>query len=279
MGIKVTFTIDQDDFVGNDPQWRRLKKRLKKYKKKEKWVDDPIYCLNQKGQLYSDVINYVEANKKRGIRYVNLGFSVEISKEVYQKAAAFVLNFPKKYCEEYEDIENEYKECEVCWTKVKGNRLFYVQPKGYIKRHSRDCGMAGIDGTDECLLLPKLVEKLIKGGVDKSFFEPVLSKKKKVIGYIFVTKSILPKHTFQDSNYGTMRQCNACGHINMEIKEPEYWYRQKTISKMGLKKLKDVNLTYEFYSDYQQKIISKKAARIILRHVKYAELFPVYLRR
>ena len=117
------------------------------------------------------------------------------------------------------------------------------------------------------------------GGVDKSFFEPVLSKKKKVIGYIFVTKSILPKHSFQDSNYGTMRQCNACGHINMEIKEPEYWYRQKTISKMGLKKLKDVNLTYEFYSDYQQKIISKKAARIILRHVKYAELFPVYLRR
>lgn len=44
-------------------------------------------------------------------------------KEVYQKAAAFVLNFPKKYCEEYEDIENEYKECEVCWTKVKGNRF------------------------------------------------------------------------------------------------------------------------------------------------------------
>ncbi len=35
MGIKVTFTIDQDDFVGNDPQWRRLKKRLKKYIKKQ----------------------------------------------------------------------------------------------------------------------------------------------------------------------------------------------------------------------------------------------------
>ena len=82
----------------------------------------------------------------------------------FEKAKAFVLCFPEYYCEEYEDIENEYSECESCHSKEKTNSLFYAQPKGYIKKHENDYGFAGLDGTGELLLLPKLVEKLKKSG-------------------------------------------------------------------------------------------------------------------
>ena len=49
--------------------------------------------------------------------------------------------------EEYEDIENEYSECESCHSKEKTNSLFYAQSKGYIKKHENDYGFAGLDGT------------------------------------------------------------------------------------------------------------------------------------
>ena len=42
--------------------------------------------------------------------------------------------------------------------------------KGYIKKHENDYGFAGLDGTGELLLLPKLVEKLKESGVDKKYF-------------------------------------------------------------------------------------------------------------
>ena len=48
-----------------------------------------------------------------------------------------------------------------CHSKRKTNKLIlYWQKKGYIKKHENDYGFAGLDGTGELLLLPKLVEKI-----------------------------------------------------------------------------------------------------------------------
>ena len=44
-----------------------------------------------------------------------------VTDEEFEKAKAFVLCFPEYYCEEYEDIENEYSECESCHNKEKTN--------------------------------------------------------------------------------------------------------------------------------------------------------------
>ena len=43
------------------------------------------------------------------------------------------------------------------------------------------------------MLLPKLVEKLKKSGVDKKYFQPIISKSKKILGYTFITDNILPQ--------------------------------------------------------------------------------------
>ena len=51
--------------------------------------------------------------------------------------------------------------------------------------------MAGLDGTGEVVLLPKLVKRLTEAGIDKKYFQPVLSKRKKVMGYILVSENIL----------------------------------------------------------------------------------------
>ena len=136
-----------------------------------------------------------------GIRINLYGTDLNELMEEFEKAKAFVLCFPEYYCEEYEDIENEYSECESCHSKEKTNSLFYAQPKGYIKKHENDYGFAGLDGTGELLLLPKLVEKLKESGVDKKYFQPIISKSKKILGYTFITDNILPQKSYIDENY------------------------------------------------------------------------------
>lgn len=134
-----------------------LEQELKPYWTKEQLVGDNIYQLEQDSSLYSKVVDFAKKYKK-DIEFINWGLKLQITEEDRERAVAFVLRFPEYYCEEYEDVCNEYKECEKCASKQKMNDLFYVQPKGYISRHKDDCGMAGIDGTGEVLLLPKIVE-------------------------------------------------------------------------------------------------------------------------
>ena len=50
-----------------------------------------------------------------------------------------------------------------------------------------------------------------------------------------------------------------------------------TITEEGIKNLKDVNKTYEFYDEYREIIISKKVAQIIKENVPYAKFYPVIL--
>ena len=49
------------------------------------------------------------------------------------------------------------------------------------------------------------------------------------------------------------------------------------ITEEGIKNLKDVNKTYEFYDEYREIIISKKVAQIIKENVPYAKFYPVIL--
>ena len=51
----------------------------------------------------------------------------------------------------------------------------------------------------------------------------------------------------------------------------------KRITEEGIKNLKDVNKTYEFYDEYREIIISKKVAQIIKENVPYAKFYPVIL--
>ena len=51
----------------------------------------------------------------------------------------------------------------------------------------------------------------------------------------------------------------------------------KRITEEGIKNLKDVNKTYEFYDEYREIIINKKIAQIIKENVPYAKFYPVIL--
>ena len=104
-----------------------------------------------------------------------------MDKEEWNDAAAFKICFPKHYCQEYDDIDNEYNECSICYSKEKTDELFYAQPKGYIKKHQDDLGIAILDGTAELVMLPRLVEKLKEAGVDQKYFQPIISKRRKIL--------------------------------------------------------------------------------------------------
>lgn len=250
--------------------------RLKKYRTGNRFAGEYTYKINQDSELYKQIIEFYKSNRK-DVEFICLGYDVEVLDEEFEKAKAFVLCFPEYYCEEYEDIENEYSECESCHSKEKTNSLFYAQPKGYIKKHENDYGFVGLDGTGELLLLPKLVEKLKKSGVDKKYFQPIISKSKKILGYTFITDNILPQKSYIDENYKFENQCEKCERINMTENENIFYFIPKRITEEGIKNLKDVNKTYEFYDEYREIIISKKVAQIIKENVPYAKFYPVIL--
>ena len=154
---------------------------------------------------------------------------------------------------------------------------YFTHNRKDIKKHENDYGFAGLDGTGELLLLPKLVEKLKESGVDKKYFQPIISKSKKILGYTFITDNILPQKSYIDENYKFENQCEKCGRINMTENENIFHFIPKRITEEGIKNLKDVNKTYEFYDEYREIVINKKVAQIIKENVPYVKFYPVIL--
>ena len=171
MCIKVKFTFSCDDESVNKTNLElcQLKQLLKDYKMKEQWVGDDIYEINQNTELYQKVTNFVKNNLDETIEFIIFSFKVTMNKEEWNDAVAFKICFPKHYCQEYDDIDNEYNECSICYSKEKTDELFFAQPKGYIKKHQDDLGIAILDGTVELVMLPRLVEKLKEAGVDQKY--------------------------------------------------------------------------------------------------------------
>lgn len=276
--VKFTFSCDDESLNKTNLELCQLKQLLKDYKMKEQWVGDDIYEINQNTELYQKVTNFVKNNLDETIEFIIFSFKVTMNKEEWNDAVAFKICFPKHYCQEYDDIDNEYNECSICYSKEKTDELFFAQPKGYIKKHQDDLGIAILDGTVELVMLPRLVEKLKEAGVDQKYFQPIISKRKKILGYIFVTDNILPVKSYIDENSKFENQCPSCQRINMTENKEELYYKQKQLSKEGIKALKDVNKTYEFYDRYREIIVSKKVAQVIRENVPDVEFYPVFKR-
>lgn len=262
MKIKVKFWFEcENKSIKGHRDFIDLQRELKPFRTGEKWFEYWIYCMNQEEEMYGKVVEFCKS--KLGLSLIT-EFTVLCSEEDRQQAVGYLLNLPENYCEEYEDIESGYKECTGCWTREKSGEPFYVQPQGYIKRHEKDYGMAGLDGTGETIILPKLAEKLIEEGISNSYLQPVLSKRKKVRGYIFVTDHILPEGAFVDSDYDKKEICPVCGHIKLSEKEGSiYKFQTKYLKGEAVEHFKDVNGTYEFFGDYRKIIVSKKVEKII----------------
>ena len=135
MCIKVKFTFSCDDESVNKTNLElcQLKQLLKDYKMKEQWVGDDIYEINQNTELYQKVTNFVKNNLDETIEFIIFSFKVTMNKEEWNDAVAFKICFPKHYCQEYDDIDNEYNECSICYSKEKTDELFFAQPKGYTR--------------------------------------------------------------------------------------------------------------------------------------------------
>lgn len=275
INVEITLTYENEEV-----DWKIKKEisrflyQLKKFRTGNRFGMEFVHKINQDSKLYQQIVEFYKLHSQ-SVEFVCLNYEIHCSDEEFENAKAFVLCFSDYYCEEYEDITNEYDECEYCYSKEKTNTCFYAQPKGYIKKHESDYGFAGLDGTGELLLLPRLVEKLEEAGVNKKYFQPILSKRQKILGYLFVTDNILPEKSYIDGNYEFKNQCDKCGRINMTENKKEFYFQPKKITEEGIVHLKDVNKTYEFFDKYQEIIISKKVAEIIKKNVPYANFYPI----
>ena len=133
MEVNVEIVLSYND---EETDWKVKKNiskfiyRLKKYRTGNRFSGEYTYKINQDSELYKQIIEFYKSNRK-DVEFICLGYDVEVLDEEFEKAKAFVLCFPEYYCEEYEDIENEYSECESCHSKEKTNSLFYAKVKRY----------------------------------------------------------------------------------------------------------------------------------------------------
>lgn len=280
MEIKLLFgLVPKTKRMQSNKAFLKLSEKLRKYEDKLKWVDgSSIYYMNLGTDLYDEVEQFCEKHRK-GFRFINLGYEIKATEEERAEAVAFFVETPEHCCEEYKGSWYEYEECQECFSKEKTEEGFYVQPKGYVKTHHDDYGMAWIEGTEEALIMPALGKALMEGGVDPKYFQPVLTKRKQLMGYIFVTDNILPEGAYCDPNYKFTTVCQGCGRIIMKEDEEIYRYHQKTMTKEGVECLKDVNYTYEIFHRSRAIIVSKKVGEIIHKYMSNATLFPIFLEK
>ena len=277
MKVKVAFVFTCKD---EEPDWKiqkqvwRLFTKLKKYKIGTFGVD-PVYLLDQETELYQQGVETYEKNKQ-DIKFVRHYFKLYMTEEEKEKAVAFQIIYPDEFCGEYEDSSYEHKSCEKCEKKEKSDDTFYVQPKGYIKRHQNDFGLVAIDGQSEIVLLPKVMEAFVSEGVNEKYFCPVFSKKRKILGYVFQVPNVLAEGSFMDPNYAGATKCPECEAICLEESKGNCYIREKKIKATEVKNLKDINCTYEFFDGYRQVIVSPKVQKIMERCVGDALFVPIF---
>lgn len=152
MEVNVEIVLSYND---EETDWKvkkiisRFLYRLKKYRTGNRFSGEYTYKINQDSELYKQIIEFYKSNKE-DVEFICLNYGVKITDEEFEKAKAFVLCFLEYYCEEYEDIENEYSECESCHSKEKTNSLFYAQPKGYIKNMRMIMGLQAWMEQESC---------------------------------------------------------------------------------------------------------------------------------
>ena len=240
-------------------------------------IGEKIYLIEEGNPIYQQTMD-VYYQYKGDVELTVLGYTVELNEEDELTAVAFSNIIPENYCEEYDDLGYEYQGCSNCEMRERSEDTFFVLPRGYIKRKQKDYGIAWLDDCHEVVLLPKLVQELKNAGLDESNFLPVFSKKKKIIGYVFDSKNILPKESYKDPNYELNKICDKCGSVTLSENEEIFIQHPKTITQEGLAQLQDINFTYEYYDGYRELIISPKVYSTIKKYVKDVSFMPVYLR-
>lgn len=272
INIDFIFTCESDDWKIEKLVWR-LAQKLKNYQTGETWIFKRVYRIEQDDKLYHEVVETYEKYKTE-INFKILDFNVELNEEEVKEAVAFIPIWPNEFCEEYDDVSYKYKQCDLCGSSLKSDDIIFVQPVGSIKKDGFK--ILSFDGLNEIVMLPKLVDKLLEEGVCEEHFQPVFSKKKKIMGYIFEKENVMPLGSYIDPNYKkTMicEKCNAhCYHTNQDVN----YIRKKWLKKDIVQMLKDVNCTSEYYDGHRVLLISPKIQKIISKYVKDSAFIPVF---
>lgn len=274
LGFQETNKKIQNDIAKELYQWRR---KIKTYRTGERIISSDLYRMDENDPMFIDITKFA------------LRFPEEVDLQIYEQtvvynekdvkeAVAFIPDFKRYWCEEYDDRSREFEECRFCHALLKEKtKTRYIRPKGFVKNKANEYGVLKLDNTIVSkMIMPKLFEKIIEKGVSERYFRPIYSKSKKVLAYELTSDNILPEHSYIDLNYSYKSTCSQCDTINYEVNEKAYRYIHKKISKKAVHRLQPVNITKEYYCHQPLIMINKELHDIIRKYVPDAEFFPVF---
>lgn len=278
VNIEFLFTFRDDNVEWNIQKevWN-VTRKLKKYDTGITFIFERIYKIEQNNEIYRQAC---EVYKKypNDVTFERLKVDTILTEKEQEDAVAFVVNGTRSYCVQYYDIGYEYQQCSKCGMERRSEEDFFVKPEGYLKRKQSDYGVAELDGLYEKVLTVPLKNELVEQGIEERFFQPVYTKRKKVVGYVFTSDHVLPKGSYMDATYRMKSICSKCGAVSYIEDDKKNIIEAPVLNQMGVMNLQDVSYTYEFYEGRQIILISPKIQKILKRCTKDVDFIPVYSR-
>ena len=208
-------------------------------------------------------------------------------KEDFDNASAFLFNFNKK-CPEYETEKYSYYKinCLDCWCRDINDKI-YAKPTASIKKYfSNNLVGVSIEESDVHIISDALYEYLIESGINENCFKPVYDKKNQLWAKMLNDRNnLLPSLSLYYEYDDTVRICKSCGRKiispSYKPKKESYWYEygdgeggfgvypcseRWLIRKDALENMDDVNLTFDYFTDRQLMVISKRLFNLLHEH-------------
>lgn len=263
-----------------------------KYKHKKEQSDYIRYILNDKEVDFFEVFDFLEPYDS--MLDIQMYFERKYESADYDNATAYILKFPKK-CYFYDDWPDEefYPQNNTCCRcKMEANDFkekLYIKPNdGVGKLLKEKIGGVSTDAMEPIVSI-QLYEKLIEYGLDENLFREVFSKKEKVLGYKFYCpNNILPSLSVNNMEFLRKAVCPECGRIlfNSSV---SYGSDQRVLHRRfkhvygkngyplhddrvlinadGVKALKEVNWTNEFFFGNRYVIVNKDLFNFLIKQI------------
>ena len=285
--ILVEVELIRKGAVNASREWQALIKRLKPYW--PKWIPRDVYDLFYILPEDSELLEELKSLAAQYAKYVSLNpqyIWLEYTEEEAERFVGFIPYFFRShFCQEYDDVDSEFEECDVCYAQTAfkesilwngksygKNRL--IMPDSYIKKHRNDNFVMQIDADAVDLISVALYENLMKLGENPSFFKSVRSKRGETLAYEFYTDVKLPKGALYCDSYVKTKECSKCG-ITTYLRDNRLKYSPFFIKEEYVDMLQTVAVTTDCYFREPITIISSKLRREINQLCPDAMFLPV----
>lgn len=268
-----------------------LQNELKPYHNKKFSSDaNSVHYYNLPGDHDAiKTIQYLTSKYPKTVSAEVLFIQPIYTEEEADQFVAFIPAFYDHYCIEYDDVDAEYDECDLCggrirfresllWNEKSFGMKHLIKPEGYIKKAGSTNTVLCIDDDRSVMLVtPLLYQNLIKEGFTENSFRAVETKKGSVLAYELLPDCVLPCGAVTSDRFISNIRCKKCGAIYYDD-ELSFQYQPYYLDADYKSLLGTITATTDYYDENEGRpflLVSPALRKAFLKYCPNAKFIPV----